>query len=82
MIAMHFVEIRSIAANLGENNVARPSGCRIETRLDACHSELKRISTGESWIRLPNEERRDESRRSRHECPRHVDLGMVIRSGR
>src|SRR5437763_6622792 len=39
--------------------VAQPSGCRIETRLDACRSVGLRP------------ERRDESRRCRHECLRH-----------
>jgi hypothetical protein len=68
-----------ISANLseipiGDQNVARPSGCRIETRLDAWPSEVKKILRNSAecrWIHRP-EERRDESRRRRHECPRHV----------
>jgi general secretion pathway protein G len=49
--------------------VARPSGCRIETRLDAWRSR---------WLER-RKERRDESRRRRHECPRHSSCsGMTL----
>ena len=41
--------------------VAQPSGCRIETRLDAWRCD----------VQYRRKERRDESRRRRHECPRH-----------
>jgi hypothetical protein len=41
-------------------HVARASACRVETRLDARRCEITSI-----------DKRRDESRRGRHECPRH-----------
>jgi len=49
--------------------VARPSGCRIETRLDAWRCD----------VLDSRKERRDESRRPRHECPRHDSRsGMTL----
>jgi len=55
-----------------DQNVARPSGCRVETRLDAWRFEVIGIAVLNA-DRSANEERRDESRRgSLKAAPRKV----------
>jgi hypothetical protein len=49
----------------------QPSGCRIEARLDAWRSEVIEIDDAKG---AASKERRDESRRRRHECPRHANF--------